>query len=151
MCVWQRRRSSRSPWAQSARARTLAEQFRLKQRVKDRAEQQQETIDATIQQLTSLKSTAKLIKIPEDSFENLESFGDRLLSALLRTVSFKFPKLKILEIFLYFVFFLFFPKFKKLNKSLIYWAIIVIFSVNLLMVIIYKFWSNHLENLENNI
>ena len=52
----------------------------------------------------------------------------------------------------------FFSKVPKFNVSLIYKAIIVIFSVSLPMVNIQyiqvlqkKNWSNHLENLENNI
>ena len=44
---------------------------------------------------------------------------------------FKFPKLKLETSIIFFFFF--FPKFKKLNISLIYKAIIVIFSVSLPM------------------
>ena len=46
--------------------------------------------------------------------------------------------LKLLEVLVFL--FSFFPKFKKLNISLIYWAIIVIFSVSLPMVNLNKFF-----------
>ena len=57
-------------------------------------------------------------------------------------VLFKYPKLKLLETSIFrfsFSFFPLFPMLKKLNISLIYKAIVVIFSVDLTMINLYKF------------
>ena len=63
--------------------------------------------------------------------------------------SLKFPYQNFLKTSITLFLFLLFPKLKKLNISVIYNTIILIFSVNLPMIFIYKFWFNPQENLKN--